>query len=727
MIYSRHGAGRTREGKPVEQTDRARIEATLHEDPPVAVEERVAWLRREIERANVAYYIDDDPVMTDAEWDALLHELRAIEAEYPALVTPDSPTQHVGAPPAATFSAVTHPVPMLSLSNVFARAELQAWAARVFRVAGRERIVFAVEPKIDGLAIALTYTDGRFVRGATRGDGFQGEDVTANLRTVRTIPHRLHAPMMGTLEVRGEVYLTRPEFHRINEERARDGQPTFANPRNAAAGSLRQLDARITATRNLRFFAYAVGYWSDGAELAVRAQSEILQRLRAFGFHTSPDAVTCETLDAVWERCQYWQDRRDTLDFEIDGVVIKVNSLALQEELGNVAREPRWATAYKFPAVQVTTRVRAITIQVGRTGSLNPVAELDPVNVAGVMVSRATLHNEDEIRRKDIRIGDTVIIQRAGDVIPQVVAVVTEKRTGEERPFVMPAHCPVCGAAVERLPGEAMAYCTNISCPAQVRERITHFVSRGAMDIEGLGERNVDRFVDLGFLHDIGDIYHLEREKLLALERFGEKSVENLRASIEASKGRPLARLIFGLGIRHVGERASGLLAAHFRSMEALMAATADDLARIGGIGPIVARSIVDFFAEERNRDLVAKLAAAGVRMADAAREPLTGPQPLAGETYVLTGRLEAMSRAQAEARLRALGALVTSTVTKKTTAVIVGAEAGSKADRAAALKVPALDEAAFLALLAAHEGHDAPPASAAGEEVVPVQGTLAV
>lgn len=724
MVYCARYARRTGEGKQVEHTDRASIEATLHEDPPIAVEERVAWLRQEIERANVAYYVHDDPVMTDAEWDALMRELRAIEAEYPVLVTPDSPTQHVGAAPAAQFGTVTHPVPMLSLSNVFSREELQAWAGRVYRIAGRAGIAFAVEPKIDGLAIALTYEDGRLVRGATRGDGFTGEDMTANLRTVRTIPHRVHAPMTGTLEVRGEVYLTRPEFHRINEERARDGQATFANPRNAAAGSLRQLDARITAARNLRFFAYAVGYWSDGATFAVRTQGEILARLRAFGFETSPDSVTCDTLEAVWERCQYWHDRRDTLDFEIDGVVIKVDSLGLQEELGNVAREPRWATAYKFPAVQVMTRVRAITIQVGRTGSLNPVAELDPVNVAGVMVARATLHNEDEIRRKDIRIGDTVIIQRAGDVIPQVVSVVTERRTGAEQVFTMPEHCPVCGSTVERLPGEAMAYCTNISCPAQVRERIKHYVSRGAMDIEGLGARNVDRFVELGFLHDIGDIYHLEREKVLALERFGEKSVENLLRNIEASKDRPLARVIFGLGIRHVGERASGLLAEHFRSMDALMAATVDDLARIGGIGPIVARSIADFFAEPRNRDLVAKLAAAGVRMADVARETPTGPQPLAGKTYVLTGRLETMSRPQAEARLKALGALTTGTVTKKTTAVIVGAEPGAKAERAATLKVPTLDEAALLALLAAHEGSDTP---AGAEAALPAQGSLAV
>jgi DNA ligase (NAD+) len=711
----------------VEHVDRATVEATLREDPPIAVGERVAHLRREIDRANVEYYIHDNPSLSDAEYDALMNELRALEAEYPSLVTPDSPTQRVGTAPSAQFGTVVHPVPMLSLSNVFSREDLQAWARRVYRIAGRENIVFDVEPKIDGLAVALTYEDGKLVRGATRGDGFTGEDVTANLRTVRTIPLKFHEPVAGTLEVRGEVYLTRGEFHRINEERERDGQPTFANPRNAAAGSLRQLDATITASRNLRFFAYAVGYWSDPAAFPVRTQSEILERLQALGFQASRDWVTRDTIDAVWERCQYWHERRDTLDFEIDGVVIKVNSLALQEELGNVARDPRWATAYKFPAVRVTTRIHAITIQVGRTGSLNPVAELDPVNVAGVMVSRATLHNEDEIRRKDIRIGDTVILQRAGDVIPQVVAVVTEKRTGDEQIFTMPEHCPACGARVERLPDEAMAYCTNISCPAQVRERIKHFVSRGAMDIEGLGERNVDRFADLGFLHDVADIYHLERDKLLELERFGEKSVENLLRNIEASKDRPLARLIFGLGIRHVGERAAGLLVEAFRGMDALMAASEEDVSRIGGIGPVIARSICDFFAEPQNRELIEKLRAAGVRMADGAKAAPVGPQPLAGRTYVLTGRLESMSRPQAEERLKALGAQTTSTVTKKTTAVIVGAEAGSKADRAVALKVPMLDEAGLLALLdeqaTATDGEVA--VSADERDALPAQGTL--
>ncbi len=698
---------------------------TLQPDMPPDVAGRVATVRGAIDRANVAYYVHDAPTLSDAEYDALLNELRALEAQYPALVVPDSPTQRVGAPPSAQFGAVTHPVPLLSLGNVFSEDDLRAWAGRVYRLIGREEIAFAVEPKIDGLAVALMYTDGKFVRGATRGDGLTGEDVTVNLRTVRTIPLRLHDDAPGTIEVRGEVYMTRAGFHRLNEERERDGLPVFANPRNAAAGSLRQLDSSVTASRPLAFFAYAAGYWTNPAAIPVQTQSGLLARLGTLGFRPSLHATVCETVDAVWERCQFWLGQRDALGFEIDGVVIKVDRLALQEELGNVAREPRWATAYKFPATRVTTRIHAITIQVGRTGSLNPVAELEPVNVAGVLVSRATLHNADEIGRKDIRIGDTVIVQRAGDVIPQVVEVVTERRDGTEQPFVMPAYCPVCGAQIEHLPGEAMAYCTNISCAAQVRERIKHYVSRPAMDIEGFGDKIVDRFADLGFLADVADIYHLQREKLLELERFGEKSVDNLLREIEHSATRPLGRVIFALGIRHVGERASGLLAEAFGTMDALMAATGDDLARVGGVGGIMARSITDFFAEPRNRALVEKLRTAGVRMADAPRTMPTGPQPLAGKTYVLTGRLEAMSRPEAEAQLKALGAATTGTVTKKTTAVIVGAEPGSKAERAVTLKVPVLDEAGLLALLETATEEAAAPAAGEDIDAPPAQGAL--
>jgi len=679
-------------------------DAAVQASAPLDVSARAADLRTQIDRANVEYYIYDNPTLTDAEYDVLLRELREIEGQYPALVTPDSPTQRVGAAPASQFGTVRHPLPMLSLGNVFSPEDLDQWAERVYRGLGRREIAFDVEPKIDGLAVSLRYENGQFVQGATRGDGLTGEDVTANLRTVRSIPLRLREPIPGTLEVRGEVYLTRTGFHRLNEERERDGLAVFANPRNAAAGSLRQLDPTITATRPLAFFAYATATTRGTALDALETQSDLLARLHTLGFRVSLRYTVAQTVDALWERCQHWLTERDALDFEIDGVVIKVDRFGWQEELGNVAREPRWATAYKFPATRVTTRIHAITIQVGRTGSLNPVAELDPVNVAGVLVQRATLHNEDEIRRKDIRIGDSVIVQRAGDVIPQVVSVITEQRTGAEQVFTMPDYCPVCGAQVERLPDEVMVYCTNISCPAQVRERIKHYVSREAMDIEGLGERNVDRFADLGFLNDVADIYGLARETLTPLERLGEKSVDNLLAAIGGSKNQPLARLIFALGIRHVGARSAGLLADDFRSLDALAAAAPEEIAQVNGVGAIMARSIVDFFAEAQNRALIEKLRAAGVRMADEARSVPIGPQPLVGHTYVLTGRLESLSRPQAEARLQALGATTTGTVTKKTTGVIVGVDPGSKAERAQILGIPVLDEAALLALLAANE-----------------------
>jgi len=679
-------------------------DAAQKDAPPLDVAARVADLRAQINRANVEYYVYDNPTLTDAEYDALMRKLREIEAQHPALVTPDSPTQRVGAAPASQFGTVRHPIPLLSLGNVFSREDLDAWTDRVYRTLGWQEVAFDAEPKIDGLAVALRYEDGQFVQGATRGDGVTGEDVTGNLRTVRSIPLRLRESLAGTLEVRGEVYLTRTGFHRLNEERERDGLPVFANPRNAAAGSLRQLDSTITASRPLAFFAYAVAATRATALERVETQSDLLARLHALGFRVSPQYTVAHSVDALWERCQYWLAQRDALDFEIDGVVIKVDRFGAQEELGNVAREPRWATAYKFPATRVVTRIHAITIQVGRTGSLNPVAELDPVNVAGVLVSRATLHNEDEIRRKDLRIGDMVVVQRAGDVIPQVVSVMVERRAGTEQPFIMPDHCPVCGALVERLPDEVMVYCTNISCPAQVRERIKHYVSRDAIDIEGLGERNVDRFADLGLLQDVADIYGLEREKLITLERLGEKSVDNLLLAISESKDRPFARLVFALGIRHVGERSAGLLAAHFRTMDALSAAAPEEIAQVNGVGAIMARSIADFFAEAQNRTLIEKLRMAGVRMADEAQAAPVGSQPLAGMTYVLTGRLEGMSRPQAEARLQALGATTTGTVTKKTSAVIVGTEPGSKAERAQTLKVPILDEAGLLALLEGNE-----------------------
>jgi DNA ligase (NAD+) len=663
---------------------------------------RIVALRETIDRANYEYYVLDNPTLSDAEWDMALRELRTLEEAHPELVTPDSPTQRVGAPPLSTFESVTHPRPLLSLGNVFNEGELREWAARVYKLIGRAEhaVPFVVEPKIDGLAIALTYRDGQFTLGATRGDGFTGENVTQNLRTIKKIPLRLRAadpPAPAALEARGEVYFPRQAFEGLNRRRAEAGEALYANPRNAAAGSLRQLDSKITASRALDFFAYQLGY-VEGAP-APRSQSASLDWLRALGFPVNPDIVCCTSLDEVWARCQWWQERRNDLAYEIDGVVIKVDSLGLQEELGQVAREPRWAIAYKFPSAQGVTRLLRIEINVGRTGALNPLAHLEPVGIGGVTVSRATLHNEDQIRRLGLKLGDWVVIERRGDVIPQIVKVIEERRDGAEQEYAFPTTCPTCGAATERVAGEAMRYCTNASCPAQLKERLTHFASRGALDIEGLGEERVAQFVDAGLLHDLADVFTLQREQLVALERMGEKSADNLLRGIEASKTRSLQRLIAGLGIRHVGERNAGLLAEHYASMDEICGTSLAKLTAITGFGAIVAQSVYDFCQEARNRQLLDKLTAVGVRPASSKREVAAGG-PLAGKTFVLTGRLEGMSRGEATTRLQALGASVTGTVTKKTDYVVVGEEAGSKAARAVALKRPVLNEQELQALL---------------------------
>lgn len=657
-------------------------------------------LRQTLDRYSYEYFVLDAPTATDAEYDALMNELRRIEAEHPEMVTPESPTQRVGAISESGFAPVAHPRPLLSLSNVYNEEEMRAWNMRVERFAGTADYQLVTEPKIDGLAVALTYVDGAFHHGATRGNGLVGDDISPNIRAIKTIPLRLQRPssfaMPQTIEVRGEIYMRRTEFDALNERMTENGGKLFMNPRNAAAGSVRQKDTRITAQRPLRLFAYQIGYILDGnGEAQPTTHWESLQLLRELGFTTSLDAARHDTIDEVWERSQYWLERRQSLDFEIDGMVIKVDNLALQEEIGYVARDPRWATAYKFPAIQQTTRVLDILINVGRTGTLNPLAVLEPVNIGGVTVSRATLHNEDEIARKDIRIGDTVVVQRAGDVIPQIVKVVEERRTGDEVPYAMPDACPVCGTPVHREPGVAMRYCTNAACPAQLKERIHHFVSRAAMDIEGLGEKLADRFVDLGWIHDASDIYHLDREKIAQLDGFGEKSAENLEAAIEQSKQQPLWRLLHGLGIRHVGERTATLIADRFGSFDALFAATEEQIGEIAGIGPVVARSVFDFAQEPKNQQLVARLAAAGLTV----REERNGSsgagssRPLDGLTFVLTGRLDTLTRPEAEERLRQAGANVTSSVSKKTSAVIAGADAGSKAEKAISLKVPVLTE----------------------------------
>ncbi|MFT4039840.1 MAG: NAD-dependent DNA ligase LigA [Thermomicrobiales bacterium] len=674
-------------------------ESVMSESLP---ERRVDELRSVIEKLNYDYHVLDQPTATDAEYDGYMRELREIEATHPELVTPDSPTQRVGAAPAEGFVRVQHPIPLLSLSNVYNREELDAWDARLERILPNTPFQFVTEAKIDGLAVAITYENGRFTRGATRGDGVFGEDISRNLRTVRNIPLRLRKPANGEIpariEVRGEVYMRLADFAQLNERVEEAGGRTYMNPRNGAAGSLRQLDPGITAARPLRLYAYGIGFAEGGPEY--RTQEGALQLLRELGFETSPEATLCDSVDEVWARCEHWQTNRAELPFEIDGVVIKVNALRLQEELGFAAREPRWATAYKFPATQHTTRINDILISVGRNGTLTPIAVLEPVNIGGVMVSRASLHNEDEIARKDIRVGDMAVVQRAGEVIPQIVQIIPERRDGSEVPFVMPDLCPVCGAETHRAEGEAARLCSNSTCPAQLKRHVEHFVARGTMDVNGLGSKLGDRFVDLGWIHDLGDIYHLPWDQILELEGMGELSVANLREAVEASKERPLERLLFALGIPFVGERSSRLLADRFHALDAIMAADAALLESVPGIGPVQAQGVYDFMQNPANIAVIEKLRQAGVRMvdADAGDGPASGP--LAGKSVVLTGRLSQMTRADAETALRRAGANISGSVSRKTAAVFAGEDAGSKEARARELGVPVYDEAQLLAVL---------------------------
>lgn len=666
-----------------------------------SVRGRVEEIRRLIDRYNYEYYVLDRPSVSDAEYDALMNELRSLEAEHPEVISPESPTQRVGAQPASGFGAVRHELPMLSLGNVYNQAELRDWAERVYKLAGRRQISFATEPKIDGSAVSILYRAGLLVRGATRGNGVEGEDITANIRTVRNVPLQLHPtaeePVPEVLEVRGEVFMRKADFEALNRRRGDAGEYLFANPRNAAAGALRQLDPSITAGRPLRFFAWDVGL-VEGDERPSHSQN--LQLLAALGFATAPDVRVWETIDEVWEECRRWLERRHELEFEIDGVVIKVDGVALQRELGTVAREPRWATAYKFPAIQKTTVLREIEVNVGRTGTLNPRAILDPVEIGGVIVRHATLHNEDEVRRLGLMIGDTVMVERAGDVIPKIVAVIESRRDGDETPWAMPSHCPVCGAETVRLPGEAMRYCPNASCPAQLEEEVKHFVSRSAMDIEGMGGKTAERFVRLGLIKSLADIYELDWNRIAELEGFGAKSIENLQASIEASKRRDLSRLLAGLNIRHVGERIAGLLAEQFGTIERLMLAEPEELQAIAGVGGVVADAVYDFFHLPRNIELIEALRAAGLNMEEpgARRRPVESA--LAGKTVVLTGRLEQLTRNQAEALIKSAGATVSGAVSKKTDLVVVGSEPGSKVARARELGVQVIDEATLLRLL---------------------------
>ncbi len=657
---------------------------------------RVEELRAQVNYHNYRYHVLDDPEIADAAYDRLLRELRELEARHPELITPDSPTQRVGGEPVTAFGVVEHRLPMLSLANAFTTGELEAWRRRVTGLLESDDVAFVCEPKIDGLAIALVYEDGRFVQGATRGDGARGEDVTANLRTVKSLPLMLPAGAPARFEVRGEVYMTRAGFERMNDEQARAGKRLYANPRNSAAGSLRQLDARITALRPLELFAYQIG-WIEGAA-PPDSQWQALEQLRALRFPVNPHAVRCARFEDVLQHVEQWGEQRHELGYDIDGIVIKVDRLAHQRQLGSAGREPRWAIAFKYPAEQATTRLLDIGVNVGRTGSLNPYAILEPVVIAGATVQLATLHNEEDIRRKDIRIGDTVIVQRAGDVIPQIVGPVTSLRTGAERPFVMPATCPVCGAAVERPEGEVMAYCPNRACPAQAYRLIEHFASRGAMDIEGLGERLARVLVGEALVADPGDLYTLTAEQLAGLERMGAKSAANLVAGIAASKQQPLARLLFALGIRHVGGETAAALAGHFGSLDALMTAPESAIAAVQGIGPVVAASVRAYFDTPRNQETLTKLQAAGVRTTAGSQAAREGP--LAGTQWVITGTLATLTRNEAEARLRALGAAVGNAVTKKTTHVVAGESPGSKLAKAQQLGIPVLDDAALMQLI---------------------------
>lgn len=656
--------------------------------------ERAAELRKLIREHDYAYYVLDAPRITDQEYDLLIRELEKLEMEYPELITPDSPTQRVGGEPLAGFQTVRHPTPLLSLSNAFESAELRDFDRRMRQLAGM-CVDYVVEPKIDGLSIVLTYENGVFVRGATRGDGVTGEEITENLRAVRLLPLLLPAAP-SRLVVRGEVFMSKKAFLRLNEMRDSRGEIPFANPRNAAAGSLRQLDPKITAKRPLGIFNYQV-LVCEGVELDT--QVGVLKYLRQLGLPVQEHCGYFQNIEEVIAYCTEWVEKRHHLNYEIDGMVIKVNSLRLQETMGNTAKSSRWAVAFKFPAEQMVTRVKEIILRVGRTGVLTPTAVLEPVPLAGVIVSRATLHNEDMIREKDIRIGDDVVIQRAGDVIPEVVRVLSERRTGKEKEFRMPERCPVCGGPVVRSEGEVAARCTGIACPAQLKELILHFVGREGMDIEGIGPAIIAQLVDRGLVKDPADLYFLQKDDLLGLERLGAKSADNLLEAIEKSKQKGLGSLLYALGIRFVGSRAAEILAERFGSLAALSRASAAELTAIPEIGPKIAASVVAFFQEEETRQVMEKLAQAGVttEMERVVQSP--EERPLSEKQFVLTGTLT-LTRAEAEDLIKKLGGRVSSSVSKKTDYVIAGVGPGKKYELAQQLGIPILDERAFLDLI---------------------------
>ncbi len=660
---------------------------------------RADELRKELNYHNHRYYVLDDPVITDGDYDLLIRELRELEEQYPELLAFDSPTQRTGAAPSAAFSQVQHRLPMLSLANAFNPEDLEQWYRRTKSLVDGADFDLVCELKIDGLAVNLSYEEGVFVQGATRGDGAVGEDVTRNLRTVRTIPISLLNEKPPYLEVRGEVYLPVAEFRRLNEERAERGEPLYANPRNTGAGSIRQLDPKVTAVRNMEIWVYSLGA-TEGVETP-KTHWDALQWLQDLGFRINPNNKLCRSLDEVYDFYQSCLDKRHDLPYEADGVVVKVAPIELQNSLGVVGREPRWAIAYKFPAEQATTRLVDIGINVGRTGSLNPYAVLEPVIVSGATVQHASLHNEEDIRRKDIRIGDCVVVERAGDVIPQVVGPVLSSRTGEEKVFKMPDLCPVCGTTVVKYEDDAIHRCPNSSCPVQFFELLKHFVSKGAANIDGLGEQWCRILIEQNLVSDVSDLYYLKKEQLLELDRMGDKLATKIMDNIDSSKSRPLARLLYALGILHVGTEVSELLTQNYNDIHDISRASREDLTEIPGIGPKIAASIVAYFQVPANQEVVSKLLKSGVVLLQEAR-PMAdnGETPLRGMTFVVTGTLSSQSRNEAESRIKDLGGKVTSSVTKNTSYVVVGASPGSKVAAAERLEIPILDEATFLELL---------------------------
>jgi len=667
-----------------------------------ALAQQIQQLRDKIQYHNYRYYVLDDPEISDAEYDGLMQELLKLETKYPHLIASDSPTQRVGAPPLGKFETVRHRIPMLSLANAFHEGEVREFDGRVKRLLRREDPVeYVVEPKIDGLAVELVYENGIFTLGSTRGDGETGENVTQNLKTIPSVPLRLLSspgePPPARLEVRGEVYMDMKDFQKLNKEREKSGEPLFANPRNAAAGSLRQLDANITARRPLKIFFYGAGV-IEGKTF--ETHWEMLGQFKRWGLRINSEIRLCRNLGEVLAYYHELQQRRDTVGYEIDGIVIKVNDLALREELGEVSRSPRWALAHKFPPREATTQILDVIVQVGRTGALTPVAKLKPVQIGGVRVRRATLHNPDEIERKGILIGDTVVIQRAGDVIPEVVKVIESLRTGNERKFVFPDKCPVCGADVLRSEGEAVARCTGISCPAQLKERIRHFAAKGAMDIEGVGAKLVNQLVDKGLISDVADLYSLTKEKLLSLDRLGEKSAQNLLEALEISKRPSLARFIYALGIRHVGEHLARILASYFKNLENLARASEEELQEIREVGPQVAHSIYVFFQQEETRQILEKLRQAGVQILGTAETQKL--KDLEGKTFVLTGALKKFTREEAKKFIEDRGGQVASSVSKKTDFLVVGENPGSKLDNAKRLGIKLLNEEEFKKMLKA-------------------------